>query len=146
MNIQRSMEANYRIAILLMLIFTLAGCGGKGRVEDDQQTEKGVVELSPEEFKSKLSSTPDAVLIDVRKPEEVEEGIIEGAVSIDYTDSSFSEKIAELDKLKPYFIYCKSGKRSGDAAAEMKKVGFENIIVLKGGYKDWLEDDAKLNQ
>jgi rhodanese-related sulfurtransferase len=137
------MKANQGISILFMLIITMASCERKGSLENDKQLEKAVVELPPDEFSSKLSSTTNAVLIDVRKPEEVAEGKIDGAVNIDYTDSSFPQKIAELDKSKPYFVYCKSGKRSSDAAQQMEKLGFENIFVLEGGYAQWLEHEVK---
>ena len=137
------MKANQGISILFMLIITMASCERKGSLENDKQSEKAVVELPPDEFSSKLSSTTNAVLIDVRKPEEVAEGKIDGAVNIDYTDSSFPQKIAELDKSQPYFVYCKSGKRSSDAAQQMEKLGFENIFVLEGGYAQWLEHEVK---
>ena len=73
----------------------------------------------------------------MRTPDEFSEGIIEGAINIDFKDPSFGEKISALDKSKPYFVYCLSGKRSGDAAKQMDSVGFKSIYLLKGGYKDW---------
>lgn len=139
------MKVNQTIPVLLMLIITMASCERKGSQANGERLETAVIKLSPDEFRSKLSSTNDAVLIDVRKPEEVAEGKIEGAVNIDYTDSSFAQKIGELDKSKPYFVYCKSGKRSSDAAQEMQKLGFENIIVLEGGYVQWLEHEVEHN-
>src|SRR5690606_1571638 len=95
------------------------------------------VALDPHEFKAKLEDTPDAVLIDVRTPEEVAEGAIEGAVNIDYQDDGFSQGIDTLDRDKNYFVYCLSGKRSADAIEEMQKAGFKNIFTLKDGYRNW---------
>lgn len=132
----------YNIPIVLIISVILAGCAGKGNVEDTDDTDTTPLELSPREFKSKLNSTPDAVLIDVRNPEEVAEGMIEGAINIDYTDSGFIKKVSALDKTKPYFVYCKSGKRSAGAADEMEKLGFENVYVLEGGYIKWLQNDS----
>lgn len=135
------MKVSYKIPAFLMLIIALANCGQKSDNKNSEATEPEMSELSPEEFRTKLASTPDAVLIDVRKPEEVAEGMIEGAVNIDYSDPTFIDKIEQLDKSKPYFIYCKSGKRSGDAAADMIDREFQNVFVLKGGYKEWSENN-----
>ncbi len=70
----------------------------------------------PKTFKDKVASAgANAVLLDVRTPEEVAEGIIPGAVNIDFRAPDFAEKIAELDKDKTYFVYCKVGGRSAKA-------------------------------
>ena len=131
----------YNILSFLLISLILASCGGKESVKNSDGADTAPIGLTPQEFKSKLASTPDAVLVDVRKPEELSEGMIDGAINIDYKDSSFTDKIQTLDKTKPYFLYCKSGKRSGDAAREMEKLGFENLYVLEGGIKN-LEDEG----
>lgn len=95
--------------------------------------------LSHEEFKSKLESTPEAVLLDVRTPEEVSRGVIKGAINVDYKGSAFFEKIKTMDKEKPHFVYCLSGKRSSNAATEMKEAGFKEIYTLKDGLQDWIK-------
>jgi len=138
------LTAAYNISIVLAISLILAGCAGKGNVEKTDDEESSPIELSPQEFKSKLDSTPDAVLVDVRNPDEVAEGMIEGAVNIDYTDSTFIGKIEPLDKTKPYFVYCKSGKRSAGAADEMEKLGFEKVYVLKEGTNNWLKQGFEM--
>ena len=120
--------------LLFVLLLLLPGCTPP---EKKDLSENKIVALAPDEFKSTLASTPDAVLVDVRTPDEFSEGIIEGAINIDFKDPSFGEKINALDKGKPYFVYCLSGKRSGDAAKQMDSAGFKSIFLLKGGYKDW---------
>ena len=98
------------------------------------------VSLNAEAFKTKLTSTPGAVLLDVRTPQEFSEGVIQGAVNIDYRDPSFGKKIAALDKEKPYFLYCLSGKRSSAAAEQMKEAGFKTIYTLTDGYQGWTDE------
>lgn len=129
------MKINYKIQVVLFFVLVLVGCAGN-RSEENNEKET-ITELSPEEFRSRLSSTPEAVLVDVRKPEEVAAGKIEGAVNIDYTDSSFTAEVGKLDKTKPYFLYCKSGKRSSQAADQMEELGFQDLYVLEGGYLNW---------
>ena len=107
--------------------------------ESTASPETGTTKLEPQAFKSQLSATPDAILIDVRTPEELTDGFIEGAINIDYTDSRFVEKIRGLDKSKTYFVYCKSGKRTAGAVDQMAASGFKNIYILEGGYTSWVE-------
>jgi len=93
--------------------------------------------LSPKEFSKAMDAATDAQLLDVRTPEEFEEGHIENALNIDWNGDSFDEEISKLDKTQPVFIYCRSGNRSNDAAAHMQKAGFKNIYKLKGGMIAW---------
>jgi len=93
--------------------------------------------LEPKLFAEKLKETPDAVLIDVRTPGEVAQGIIEGAININLQGRDFSEKMEALDKNGQYFVYCKMGGRSGAARKKMLQMGFVNVYDLKGGYNNW---------
>jgi rhodanese-related sulfurtransferase len=94
--------------------------------------------LSQEEWKAKLASTEDAVVLDVRTPQEWSEGIIPKAEKIDFLDSSnFMDNIEKLDKSKSYFIYCRSGNRSGQACQIFDKLGFNASYNLMGGMMDW---------
>jgi rhodanese-related sulfurtransferase len=122
------------------LTFLLAACASKENKESNSSPETGNTNLKPQAFKSRLSATSDAILLDVRTPEEVADGFIEDAINIDYTDSSFAEKIQGLDKSKTYFVYCKSGKRTAGAVDHMKQSGFKNIYTLDGGYTSWVEN------
>jgi phage shock protein E len=67
------------------------------------------------------------VVVDVRTPAEFVTGHLEGAVNIDIEASDFATKIATLDKKPPYFVYCRSGNRSSQAVAQMKKTGFTSV-------------------
>ena len=129
------------VGLLFGLLLLMSSCTS---TEKKEASDNGVEALSPRDFKSTLASNPDAVLVDVRTPEEFSEGTIEGAINIDFKDPSFSEKINALDKTKPYFVYCLSGKRSGDAAEQMDSVGFKTIYTLKGGYKDWKNEGLEI--
>lgn len=94
-------------------------------------------DLSPEEFKQKLESE-EVVLLDVRTPVEAKINSIEGASLIDIKKTdSFIEGIAALDKSKTYFVYCRSGARSGQACNYMAQQGFEKLYNLEGGILAW---------
>ncbi|HRH57460.1 MAG TPA: thioredoxin domain-containing protein [Chitinophagales bacterium] len=100
--------------------------------------------LKPAEFNQKINTTADAVILDVRTPEEFTGGFIANAVNIDYNGSDFNGEIAKLDKNKNYFVYCLSGKRSASAAAYMRSVGFKNVINLDGGILAWQSNNLPL--
>lgn len=88
-------------------------------------------------FKEKMASVEDAVLIDVRTAEEIAQGKIEGAIELDFYKDNFQSKILELDKDKSYFMYCRSGNRSGKASKFMIENGFTKVYNLDGGYSAW---------
>jgi thioredoxin 1 len=93
--------------------------------------------LSPKEFRKKLNNTSDALLLDIRTPEEIARGYLKGAVFIDFYDSSFKEQLLTIEKNKPVFVYCAIGGRSWDAAKIMHELGFKNVYDLKGGIIVW---------
>jgi rhodanese-related sulfurtransferase len=115
-------------------------CSSPDKKENDASSGDAIKSLPAQEFKEDLSEATNAVLIDVRTPVEVAEGIIPGAVIMDIKDSTFAEKITTLEKEKSYFVYCKSGVRSTEAAKQMEQAGLKNISVLDGGIVGWEEE------
>ena len=76
-------------------------------------------------------STPNAVLIDVRRSDEFTAGHIEGSINVPLADIGFiEEKIPDLDT--QLFIYCLSGARSSNAAAMLKEMGYTNAKSIGG--------------
>ncbi|TFJ93874.1 rhodanese-like domain-containing protein [Lentibacillus salicampi] len=76
-----------------------------------------------------------AQLIDVREPNEFDKGHILGARNIPLTQ--MKQRLVELRKDKPVYLYCQGGSRSGRAAQLLHKKGYEDISQLKGGFKKW---------
>lgn len=94
--------------------------------------------LTQEEWKSQLNNDSNAVILDVRTEGEVAEGIIPNAIHIDiYKGQGFIYELEELDKSKSYYVYCRSGARSGQACAIMNQLGFNNAYNLVGGILEW---------
>ena len=83
----------------------------------------------------------DALLIDVRTPEEFAKGHIEGAANIDWINGTLLKDVSGIDKTKPVLLYCAGGGRSGEALDAMKKAGFTDVRDLKGGIMAWKKDD-----
>ena len=77
----------------------------------------------------------NAVLLDVRTPEEHKTGYLEGAVLLPLAEleSKISSKVA--DKNTPVYIYCRSGRRAGTAVEKLKTMGYTDLHNL-GAMKD----------
>jgi len=94
--------------------------------------------LTQEDWVKKLEEDNNSVVLDVRTQEEVDSGMIPNAIHIDiYKGQGFIYKLEELDKTKSYFVYCRSGARSGQACAIMNQLGFQNAYNLVGGINEW---------
>ena len=82
------------------------------------------------------------VWIDVRSPEEFNEGHLQGAVNVPH--EQIASQIARIspDKNAPVSLYCRSGRRAEVALQELKKLGYTNV-TNHGGYQDLLNKGVK---
>ncbi len=94
--------------------------------------------LTPAQFAEALRQ-PDAVLVDVRRPDEFAAGHLPGAVNLDVTAPDFGQRIARLDNTRPTCVYCRSGARSAAAASQLTAAGFARVANLLGGALNWPE-------
>lgn len=93
------------------------------------------IDISTEEFKEKRAETK-GVIIDVRTQGEYEEGHLADADhQYDVTNGEFQSQLENLNKEETYYLYCRTGNRSGKAARMMKNAGFENVYNV-GGFED----------
>lgn len=88
--------------------------------------------LDKEDFKKNIRR---AQLIDVRNRDEYDVGHILGARNIPYFD--LKQRYVELRKDQPIYLYEEREYTAYRAAIELKKHGFDDLYVLKGGYDDW---------
>jgi rhodanese-related sulfurtransferase len=94
--------------------------------------------LTQDDWIKKLEDDNNSVVLDVRTQEEIDLGMIPNSIHIDiYKGQGFIYKLEELDKAKSYFVYCRSGARSGQACAIMNQLGFANAYNLVGGINEW---------
>lgn len=93
------------------------------------------IDISVDEFKERYTEE-QGVVIDVRTQEEYEDGhLLKTDKQLDLMNGEFKESLSELDKDKTYYLYCRTGNRSGQAARMMKSEGFENVYNV-GGFND----------
>ena len=115
-----------RLLILLISTVFLFAC--------KEAKEKPITELTSDELEN-------AVLIDVRTPEEYEEGHLEGALNLNWYDEDFLQQLEGIDKEQKVYVYCKVGGRSASAAKLLDSLGYKKVIDLTGGYDAWKAKD-----
>lgn len=99
--------------------------------------------VNVDEFQALIADS-SMQLLDVRTPEEYDEGHIAGATLVDVNDSSFIERaVAVLDKQCPVAVYCRSGRRSARAANLLVAQGFQ-VTNLNGGVMAWRDAGKSL--
>lgn len=115
------------IFFILMMMYSFSSCA--------QETKSSQL-ISQEEFAKILIN--EVQLLDVRTPEEYQQGFIEGAILINFFDSNFATQVSStFNKNKPLYIYCAAGGRSNKAATKLGLEGFHIIYDLEGGYNSW---------
>lgn len=100
--------------------------------------------LEAQAFHQKLQSAKNFILLDVRTPGEYAQGYIENARNLDYRSPDFQAQVGKLDKSKTYFVYCRSGARSAEAAEYMRANGLREVYDLKGGIQAWGRDNLPI--
>lgn len=89
-------------------------------------------DLDGQQFKTQYIAAKNNVLLDVRTAGECQSGSLLGAKNIDVMAGDFKTKIEKLDKSKTYFVFCRSGNRSGNAVSILEKSGFKAYNLVGG--------------
>ena len=116
-------------------LFLLASCAS----ETPNNSENPALSwqtISATEARNIMTETDNFILLDVRTEAEFRERRIEGAVLIPYDEIKSRAETELPDKNAVILIYCRSGRRSALAAADMAALGFANIYDF-GGIIDW---------
>jgi rhodanese-related sulfurtransferase len=126
-------------AILAASALFVAACGG---------SDTAVIETIPAPEAAEVLAEPPTglVTLDVRTPEEFNEVRIAGASNLDFYAADFADRLDSLDKSLPYFVYCRSGNRSGQTLDMMRDLGFEQVYNLDGGIVAWNEAGFPVEQ
>ena len=95
---------------------------------------------------AELIADTNVVVLDVRTASEFDEGHLQRAINIDQGQSDFVEKTQKalpVDKI--IAVYCRSGRRSANAASKLADVGYK-LVNLKGGIIAWKEANMPVTQ
>ena len=121
------------IAAVMLSSIALVACNV---VQDDSQKNASYEQITPAKAKALMDSEDGYIILDVRTPEEFAERHIEGAILIpDYEIGEKAESVL-TDKDQLILVYCRSGRRSKNAASKLATLGYTNIKEF-GGINDW---------
>ena len=115
--------------LLSALMFT--GCAGISNHQPNTYRQ-----ITVDEAVAIMESESDYIILDVRRPDEFAAGHIPNAINVPNETIDMAE-IPELpDKNQLIMVYCRSGRRSKEAAEKLVKLGYTNIVEF-GGILDW---------
>ncbi len=99
-------------------------------------------QISMDEAVNMMAAEKNYIILDVRRADEYAEGHIPGAINV-ANEAISTEEIPELpDKAQLILVYCRSGRRSKEAAEKLVKLGYTNIVEF-GGILDWTGEIEK---
>ena len=96
---------------------------------------EGWATIKPTDVNEMVINGEEFVLIDNRRPEEVETGYIEGSVNIPLEE--MMDRLDEIDPNDKIIVYCKSGTRGLIGTLALRLNGYENVLNMSGGYLGW---------
>ncbi len=105
----------------------------------------GVENLQPAEVAEEVDRG-DALLVDLREPEETADGIIPGAILAPrgmlefHADPSTPYHLDAFNRSRRVIVYCAAGSRSALGAAVLQELGYRDVAHLEGGLKAWREE------
>jgi molybdopterin/thiamine biosynthesis adenylyltransferase/rhodanese-related sulfurtransferase len=108
-----------------------------GVVSDEAAAASTDSTVTPRELRELLDSGNKAAVIDVREPVEWDINHIDGAQLVPKSTIDSGEGLAKLPQDRILVLYCKTGVRSADALAAVKKAGFADAKHLQGGIVAW---------
>ena len=116
--------------LLLILPFTATSCKGSEKME------KAEYHKIPANEALYMMNNEEVTIVDVRRPDEYTLSHVPGAILVT-NESIGSEPPAELpDKDAKILVYCRSGRRSKEAAMKLLDLGYQNVYDF-GGIIDW---------
>jgi sulfur-carrier protein adenylyltransferase/sulfurtransferase len=101
-----------------------------------QQTKARIREVDTAQAEQEIAK-PGTVILDVREPDEYDQGAVPGAIHIPrgHLESQVESKI--VDKDAPVVVYCAGGTRSAFAAETMTQLGYSDVVSVAGGFNKW---------
>lgn len=130
------------IALLALGLWLMKADNDRHVLDRDGMVNVGYVHISQEDAMAQMVDGEDYILLDVRTQAEYAEGHIPGAICLP-NETIGSELPAELpDREQTILVYCRSGRRSAEAAQKLADMGYVNVLEF-GGILDWTGEIVK---
>ncbi len=98
-------------------------------IPDDYYTVKDIDTLKT------LAKEKQALLVDVREPEEYASGYIEGAINIPLRD--LTQNLNQIPKNRPVILYCSTGYRTAMGVMALQMLGYINVKGFPPSFEGW---------
>ncbi len=119
-----------RIHLILLTALIFAGCAETGNPINTYRR------IAMDEAAVMMEREIGYIILDVRRPDEYAAGHIPNAVNVP-NETIGADEISELpDKDQLIMVYCRSGRRSQEAAEKLVRLGYTNVVEF-GGILDW---------
>jgi sulfur-carrier protein adenylyltransferase/sulfurtransferase len=101
-----------------------------------------ITEVSTDDALARIAADPTTVVLDVREPDEYEQGALTGVVHIPrgHLEAQVEARVANHDA--PIVVYCAGGIRSAFATKTLGELGYSNVVSMAGGFGRW-KDEGK---
>ena len=128
----------FKLTLVLLIIASFSAC----QKSVEQTKEESYMNITANEAKEIMDTQSDYIILDVRTEEEFAQGHIPNAILI--PDYEIETKATSMltDKNQLILVYCRSGRRSKNAAEKLVKLGYTNIKEF-GGIIDWPYETVK---
>ena len=143
------MKKHLLIIVLAISVSVAFSCNSNTQAQaESTELQEALItkNVSAADFQALINNKTNAIILDVRTPKEVAQGIIKDAEKIDFYNENFKAELDKLDKSKPVLIYCRSGRRSAIAMATMRDLGFSEVYNLQGGIIEWSEAGLEIEK
>ena len=120
-----------KLLLILLSALMFTGCAGTNNHQTNTYRQ-----ITMDEAVTMMAQETDYIILDVRRPDEFAAGHIPKAINV-ANETIGTDEIPELpDKDQRIMVYCRSGRRSKEAAEKLVKLGYTNIVEF-GGILDW---------
>lgn len=103
-----------------------------------KQVKDQITEIAPEEVRERLARD-EVTILDVREPDEVAQGAVEGSVNVPRAHFEARVEDALPDKEASVVVYCAGGVRSAFATRTLAELGYTDVASMTGGFGRWKE-------
>lgn len=138
----RKMKMYFVIPLILVLVL-LSGCSmNKDQIMDGDGMVNSYRQISQSEAKTMMEADDGHVIVDVRRQDEYDEGHIQGAICIPNESIGDTQPAGLPDLNQVILVYCRSGRRSKEAAQKLFDMGYTRVYEF-GGIIDWTGEVVK---
>ncbi|HEX7277060.1 MAG TPA: molybdopterin-synthase adenylyltransferase MoeB [Acidimicrobiales bacterium] len=101
------------------------------------QTKATIREVDTATAEATIAATPGVVVLDVREPDEYEQGALPGAVHIPRGQLESQIESRVTNRSAPMVVYCAGGTRSAFATKTLADLGYTDVVSMIGGFNRW---------